>query len=332
MVSSFPLCGIIADDLGVFSMKKTVFRLATISLILVAALSCARDADSIGKTPAIPDSPAGAVLAVAEAIQNNHAEVLWTALPESYRQDITEITRAFSEKMDPAVYDRAFALVMRAIEVLDDRKEIILASETFKSTGADADDIRLGLSNSLVFTDILKVSEVATVAGLGSVDWEQFLATTGNEFIKQAAAIESPDGDNPLNSLDSLKVETISVSEDRAMLRISSADHEPEDVEMAKVEGRWIPAELADDWTRSIEEARQNLAEITPETMAAQKTQIMMFFGMADGLIEQIASLQTPEEFDAAIGPMLAPLMGGASMNMGEEDEWEMTEETPEEE
>ena len=59
--------------------------------------------------------------------------------------------------------------------------------------------------------------------------------------------------------------------------------------------------------------------------MAAQKTQIMMFFGMTDGLIEQIASLQTPEEFDAAIGPMLAPFMGAASMGMmgDDEEEWE---------
>jgi hypothetical protein len=313
-------------------MKNTVFRLATVSLILVAAVGCARNADSNGTAPTIPDSPDGAVLAVAEAIQNNHAEVLWTALPESYRSDITEITTTFAKKMDPAVYDRGFAIVMRAVEVLDDRKEIILASETFRSTSADADEIRMGLSNTQVFTDILKASEIATLAGFGSVDWEQFLATTGNELIKQAAAIESPDGDNPLNSLDSLKVETIDVSEDRAMLRISSDDQEPEDVEMAKVEGRWIPAELADDWDRSIEEARQNLAEITPETMAAQKTQIMMFFGMADGLIEQIASFQTPEEFDAAIGPMLAPFMGGASMNMGNDEEWEMTEEEPEEE
>ena len=313
-------------------MRKTVFRLVTVSLVLVAASGCARNADSNSTAPTIPDSPDGAVVAVAEAIQNNHAEILWTALPESYQQDITEITRAFSEKMDPAVYDRAFAIVMRAIEVLDDRKDIILASETFKATGADTDDIRTGLSNALVFTDTLKASEIATVAGLGSVDWEQFLATTGNEFIKQAAAIESREGNSPFNSLDSLKVETIDVSEDRAMLRISSDDHEPEDVEMAKVEGRWIPADLADDWDRSIEEARQNLAEITPETMAAQKTQIMMFFGMADGLIEQIASLQTPEEFDAAIGPMLAPLMGGASINMGNDEEWEMTEEAPENE
>jgi hypothetical protein len=58
----------------------------------------------------------------------------------------------------------------------------------------------------------------------------------------------------------------------------------------------------------------------------------MMVFGMADGFIEQIASLQTPEEFDAAIGPMLAPLLGMESMDMGEDEEWEVPEEEPEEE
>jgi hypothetical protein len=314
-------------------MQKTVFRVAITALVLFTALGCAKTADSGGKAPKIPDSPDGAVYAFAEAIQDNRTEDVWKYLvPEGYKTDINEITTAFAEKMDPAVYDQAFATVMRAIEVLDDRKDIILASETFKSSGADADAIRTGLSNTLVFTETLKTSEVATVAGLSSVDWGQFLATTGNEFIKQAKAIEAEDGDNPLDDLDSLKVETVDATENTATLRISSADHEPEDVQMVKVEGRWIPADLADEWDKSIDEARQGLAEITPETMAAQKTQIMMFMGMADGLIEQIASLQTPEEFDAAVGPLLAGFMGGGMGDMGDDADWEMSEDEPEEE
>jgi hypothetical protein len=313
-------------------MHKTIFRLAVVSLILVAALGCARTADSTAKEPAVPSTPEGTVIAFAEALDNNQAEFIWEALlPESYKSDISEITKSFAEKMDPAVYDQAFAIVIRAVEVLDDRKEIILASETFKSTGADAGDIRTSLSNSQVFIETLKGSEIATLEGLGSVDWGQFLATTGNQFLQHAKAIQAEDVDNPLNDLDSLKVETISVSEERATLRISSNDYEPEDVEMVKVEGRWIPAELADDWERSVQEARQGLEEMTPETMAAQKTQIMMFFGMATGLIDQIASLQTPEEFDAAMGPMLAGFLGGPAMDMGEEEVWEYEEE-PEEE
>jgi hypothetical protein len=308
-----------------------IFRFAVTSLLLVVALGCAQNADSILREPVIPDTPDGTVLAAAKAVQDNHPEFFWHALPESYRQFITEITAAFAEKMDPAVYDQAFALVMRAIEVLDDRKDIILASETFKSAGADADvdEIRAGLSNAQAFTEILKASEIATLEGLGSVDWEQFLTTTGAQMIESAAALESEAGGNPLDELDSLEVETLEVSGDRATLKISSKDHEAEDVEMARVEGRWIPAEMAEEWPQFTEDARKGLAEMTPESMAEQKMQIMMFFGMADAFIEEIASLQTPEEFDAAVGSMLAPFMGG--MGMADDEEWDDTEwEVPE--
>jgi hypothetical protein len=320
-------------------MPKKVALISALSLILVFALSCAKNADSIVNEPAIPDTPDGTVLAAKKAIQDNRLEFFWYALPESYRQFITEITRAFSEKMDPVIYDRAFAIVMRAIEVLDDRKDIILASETFQSFGADvdADEIRQSLSNTQVFTEILKGSEIATLEGLGTVDWEQFLATTGAQMLENAAALEIEGGEDPFDELDSLEVETLEASEDQATLKISTKNHEPEEVEMVRVEGRWIPKEMADEWPQFVEDAREGLAEMTPENMAAQKTQIMMFFGMADGFIEQIASLQTPEEFDAAIGPMLAPLLGGASMDMGEDDElddteWEVPEEEPEDE
>ena len=175
-------------------MQNSIFRLAVASLIVIVALGCARNADSIGKEPLIPDSPDGTVFFFAEAVRDDRAEDILKLFPESYIRDINEITMTFAEKMDPAVYDQAFAIVMRAIEVLDDRKDIILGSETFKSTGANADEIREGLSNTQVFTDTLKASEIATLEGLGSADWEHFLATTGNEFLKHAKTMEAEEG------------------------------------------------------------------------------------------------------------------------------------------
>lgn len=308
-------------------MQTLFSRFALTTLILAAAFGCAREADSIVNQKSLPDSPDGTVLAVAEALRNHHPEILWTALPESYQNDIAEITHEFAQKMDPEIYDRGFSLVMRAFEVLDDRKEVILGSQTFASTGADAEEIRAGLSGTQIFTRSLRSSGIATLEGLGSIDWENFLATTGSEILAGATAIEAEEGDNLFDELDSLVVETVTVSEDRATLRISSAEHEPEEVEMVRVEGRWIPAEVAEGWPQFVTDARESLAEMTPDNMAAQKTQIMMFFGMADGFIEQVASLQTPEEFDAAIGPMLAPLMGGSETDAGDDEGWEAPEE-----
>ena len=309
-------------------MQMSMNRIMSTFGVLLLILGFAQHADTAVPGGTLPETPDGTVVVIAQQLLDHHPEIIWEALPKSYRTDINEITSTFAEKMDPEVYDRAFSLMMRAIEVLDDRKDIILASETFTSSGADGDEIRTGLANTQAYVATLKASEIATLEGLGKVEWRRFLATTGAQLLEHAASIETEDGDKPLDDLETLEVETLDLSDDRATLRISSADHEPEEVEMARVEGRWIPAEMADSWPQEIAEVRQNLAEYTPEEMAAQKTQIMMFFGMADGLIEQIASLQTPEEFDAAIGPMLAPFMGAASMGMmGDEEEWEEPEE-----
>jgi hypothetical protein len=310
-------------------MKTPIIRIAFAALSMALALGCANSADSVSAEPVIPDSPDGTILAVAGSLNQHHPEILWQALPESYRQDIDEITKLFAEKMDPDLYNRSIALVRRAVQVIDDRKDVILASETFMSTGVDPEKIRQGLGSAVALTDTLLGSQIATLDGLGTVQWEQFLATTGAQLLEAMAAIDVEDGDNPMDALASVTVETVESSDDRATLRITSEGHDPEDVEMAKVEGRWIPADMADEWSKAVTEAREDLEQITPETMAAQKTQAMMFFGMADGLIEQIATMQTPAEFDAAIGPMLQPFLGMGAPTTDDDDGDDLDDEEP---
>jgi hypothetical protein len=111
-------------------------------------------------------------------------------------------------------------------------------------------------------------------------------------------------------------VETVAVADDTATLRLTTANEEPEEVEMVRVEGRWIPADLAEEWPEMMANARRQLDEMTPENMESMKTQAMMGLGMAEGLIEQIATIETAEQFDAAVGPMLEGLMG--SIDLGD--------------
>ena len=308
-------------------MKTEHFASVTACAILCGIFGFVLHASSSPTDFDIPKTPDGTVIAIVEALHEKHPEILWSALPPSYRKDISEITSDFAAKTDPEVYDHAFALLMRAFEVLDDQKDIIIGSQTFQESGADAAEVRAALSDTQAFTSILKGSEIATVAGLQTIDWERFLATTGAKLMAQAEAIDTGESTNPFEELVSIKAETIMIDGDRATLRISSKEHDPEDVEMVRIEDRWIPTDLADEWPEFVADARQGLAEMTPETMAAQKTQIMMFLGMAEGFIDQVAALQTPEEFDAAIGPMLAPFMGGVGTGFDDESAWETPDE-----
>jgi hypothetical protein len=303
-------------------MRLSIPRLACALILTTVALGCAKNADTgAAAAPTIPDTPDGTVTFVAQNLVDHHPEVIWLALPESYRQDITEITATFAEKMDPTIYDRTMALTRRAVEVLKEKKSLIFESTTFQSTQVDAAEIDQALTSTFAMAETVLASQISTLYGLGTIDWEQYLATTGALLLEQASALKIEDTEDPFGELATLEVETVTATDETATLRLMTANKEPEEVEMVRVEGRWIPAEFAKEWPEMVANARLKLDELTPESMAAMKTQAMMGLGMAEGLIEQIATFESAEQFDAAVGPLVQGLM--ASFQFGESDDSE---------
>ena len=302
-------------------MRLSIPRLAVILLFTTVVLGCAQNADTGVAAPTLPDTPDGTVTFVAQNLVDHHPEVVWQALPESYRQDITEITATFAEKMDPAIYDRTMALSARAVEVLKEKKNLIFESATFQSAQLDPTEIDQALNSAFAMAETALASQISTVYGLSTIDWEQVLTTTGAVLLEQASALQIEDGEDPFGELETLEVEIVSVTDETATLKLTTANQEPEEVEMVRVEGCWIPADFAKEWPERAANARQKLDELTPESLAGIKTQAMMGLGMAEGLIEQIAAIESAEQFDAAVGPLLQGLMG--SLQFGESDDSE---------
>lgn len=300
-------------------MRFSIPRMAVALIFTTLVLGCAQNADT-GVAPAtLPDTPDGTVTFVAQHLVDHHPEVLWTALPERYRQDITEITATFAERMDPEIYDRTMALSLRAVEVLKEKKDLIFESSTFQMAQVDPEEVNAALDPTFAIAETLLTSEISTLYGLSTIDWEKFLATRGATVLELASALETEDDVDPMGELATLEAEIVAETEDSATLMLKTANEDPEEVEMVRVEGRWIPADLAQQWPEMMANAREHLDEMTPENMAGMKTQAMMGLGMAEGLIEQIATIESAEQFDAAVGPLLQGLMG--SLNFGESDE-----------
>ena len=82
-----------------------------------------------------------AVQAVSTALGNNQPQILWEAMPASYRTDITEITHEFATKMDPELYNQLLAFAQKAVAVLLDKKEFILGSSMVQLKDEDLADI-----------------------------------------------------------------------------------------------------------------------------------------------------------------------------------------------
>jgi hypothetical protein len=301
------------------SLKR---RASTIGVALLT-LGCVQAADTAGAGTTLPETPDGTVVAVAQKLVNHHPEIVWEALPESYRADINELTSTFAERMDPEVYDQVMALAIRAVEVLQQKKDLILASEAVESAQIDPEDFDSSMTGGIAVAQTVLSSEISTLAGLGAINWQQYLATTGRTLMDQAGEIEIEEGEDPMADLETLEVETLEIGDDTAKLRLVTADDEPEEIDLVRVEGRWVPAEMAAKWPEAMANARHKLDEMTPEKVAEMKGQALMGLAMAEGVIEQIAATETVEDFDAMIGPMLQGIMGNLNFAGGMESEEE---------
>lgn len=307
-------------------MHSQIRRPAIALIICFVALGCAQETEIVAAQPAIPATPDGTVMAVAQNLADNNPEILWEALPASYRTDINELTQLFAAKMDPEIYDRAMATALSFVDVLQAKQDIILASETMAGTGVDVAAMDARMTQTLQIARTFFSSEVSTVTGLAVIDWQQYLAGTVSQLMTQADAIEAEEGEDPFLMFESLQVEVLEQTGDTARLRITVPDEEPEEVTLALIEDRWVPVEMAEEWDAKVMEARTKLEEITPEEIQEMKGQAMFGFAMAEGLVQQLSTIETSEEFDATMGPMIEGFMQNMSGFIPQMDDTEEPE------
>jgi hypothetical protein len=99
---------------------------------------------------------------------------------------------------------------------------------------------------------------------------------------------------------------------------VGPMDEEME-VEMVRVQGRWLPADLVDDWETTMAEIRaafSELRQIDPQ----EKQQYLMGLNMINGVLDQLLAANTAEEFNQVIGEAMGAMMGA----MGETMEFEI--------
>jgi len=308
----------------VHSLSSKLLRSPALAVLLLAAAAPALAIE-------IPDTPDGTVRAVTAAVADRHPEVLWQALPPSYQKDITELTHAFAGRMDPAVWDAAFGLGRKASAILRDKKALFLGTDMLQATGDDRQRIEDGWDSVVSVLNSFFSSDVTKLETLKTIDWERYLSTTGRQLMSQAAEVSKARGDNAYErefagKLQQTKVELVSRDGDQAVVRMTAPGEEPEELPLTRVEGRWVPTEMATDWDVKVAAAREKLASITDEEVAQGSAQAMAVIGMVDAMLTQLEAVETAEQLNEKLQGMFGPLLGGllgpgAEVELGTEGE-----------
>lgn len=272
---------------------------------------------------AFPSTPDATVLHVSRQLAEGHPEVLWNALPPSYREDLTGLTHDFAGKMDPEVWNRTFAVTTKAVKLLKDKKALFFQTSFFNMAGEKKDEIAGNWDTVTTTLDTLLSSDVSSLEKLQQIDWKHYLATTGAKLMKIAKEASAATRDNAYEKdfLARVRGMTVKVKEssgDSATLVVSSPNEEPEDMKLMRVEGRWVPVEMAEEWEKKMTDARAKVEALTPEAMAQQKMQFMMFLGMAEGMIDQLNQAQSAEQLEQMLGGIFGQFMKSGPASAGE--------------
>jgi len=291
------------------------------SLFALALLACCLPALARDPVPvALPATPDGTIKAVSTAMGEGKFEVIWQALPASYQADIKKLLSEFAAKMDADVWTQGSKVAGKVTKLLTDKADFIVGNkmiaQQLQAKAVKPEDAKAyitGVGGAL--TDLQ--TSMATLPDVEKLDIEKLLANLGPRAkelndISARLGVVAP-GQN-MTDLAKVEAKLISSASDTASVELTKPDGTKETLELKRVEGKWVPKEMADQWASKIGEAQKALAgmQIKPE----EKQQAMMATGMASGFLDTFLNAKTQQEFDAAVNALI-PLISGALPGQG---------------
>ncbi len=268
-----------------------------------------------------------AVKDVAKGLADGKPVVLWQALPASYQKDVKSLISDAAGQVDPDIYDKAFVVVQKAVKLLKNKRDIILNGDLGKGAAQKMDKKLITESYDSIVTmlDTIASSDLGKIDELKKADVEKFLTGTAPKFgtqfnvmLKLAEAGKPNDPETKkfreiMANLKSIKVTVVKAGATETTLKIEIPnDTTPtkEDV-FVKVEGKWIPKDMADGWADAIKQAKTQIAAVTPFVAKERKKDVLQTMAQVEQIITQLDNTKTEKEFNEAVAQLIAPFMGG---------------------
>jgi hypothetical protein len=301
------------------------------------------DSQALARRLAMPAAPAAPAAddtpdAVARALQANleagNLRAMWDALPSGYQRDVNDLIHTFAANMDADVWTAGTGLVRKVIRVLKEKKEFLLNQPALAQAPIDATAMSKNWDPLVSVLDAIATSDLADLEKLKTLDVGVFLDGTGKKIAEQLAVLAKAADDQklsltefpampveamPLAGIANAKFSTVQIQGDTATLRIEN-DGETEDQEVVRVDGKWLPKPMVDQWSEQMQAAKTALTTSMPENLKKNKLQIVMPMQMIQGVLDQLLAAKTQAEFDQVIQQVMqtfmpqmgAPPAGGA--------------------
>lgn len=287
-------------------------------------------------TPVGNLSPEATVRQFVTAFKEGRLETLWDLLPPSYQKDVNDVVREFGGQVDAETWDSLLRLSNRYLSVSLAKQSMMMQTSDFKNFTRSLSALRqvpgvppVDFTQPAILDPAVKSlheaflglmsSDISTAKGLQTFDGRKYFASGINVFFKGVRQIvesvvkglsqdpllaNSPIGAE-LKQFDwnklfaDLNVSGGLVQGDSATVTIAAGLNKSE-ITLVKVDGRWIPAELAAVWSGVVQMAKVKWVPELVHNLNAQKPKIMGVVAKVEPLLGTMQNAKTQEEFNTA--------------------------------
>ena len=256
-------------------------------------------------------------------MRNQQLGDAWQLLPAEYRNDVSGLAAALSQKVDPEVYGQGVSTLTGIVGLLRDKNGIIadLAKQQMGPMGNSLNVSAAIQSITAVLGALTESKHLQSTEALGNIDLEAFAQDAGRALIPAMIDIaKAADDDQSKQMLaffdgeQDIEVREVSSGGDHAVLELAFGD-ETVEVHMAKVGQQWLPEQLAHGWQGYVSSAMQAV-QAMPTMTDQNKAQAAGVMAMVDQLVGQLSECESGEEMmeTAMRNPLIAMMkaaMGG---------------------
>jgi hypothetical protein len=277
-------------------------------------------------------TPDGTVKYVLNGLANNKPEVLWEAMPASYKQTLNDELKKSMANVDMEIHAQSVAVLQKFSGILKNKKTLIIEAANSAQQGDGPlgeglpAEVTENWDNVVGILDIMVGSKVADADWVENPDLGVLLKEDGGKLMSSPhlekllnmalAEKEDPNAPKDITELRSwvkgIKVIVVSQTDTNATLKLRSEEIDPEDPEssefkMVKVEDRWLPEEMAVDLEKELKKLKQVVpgGTVADTKMTAQQKEVTLnFLKTVDGVLDAIDKQETAED-------MMLTAMGG---------------------
>jgi len=283
-------------------------------------------------------------------LEEEDPKLLWEMLPPSYQTDVTNLIHDFVNNMDQQLWDKLFEVLSQVGLLLKDKQDLITAmiEENLGGTGASQEEMQQSLETMGKMLQTLVESDLGKHATAKGMDPGKFLDETGKELFKLIAETSKLEEGDPWNTeikakLKDIKVEIVSQEGDTATISVSGIPDLPDideltaqlpgfddselpglsmlrngEQQVVKVEGKWIPKAMADEWKDNMSEASEMINNDLKNMLGPEeKKQVLNIMNAAQMGLAGAAKAKTQQELQMA---MMQAVMGALMSAGGGED------------